>query len=105
MKRGPLTPTRLPQGRGGAPSPQGGHHLPHEMVTLPRLREQLAPDQHAPNLAGTGADLIELGITQIAPGRIIVDVAVAAEELDRIKRHPRRILCRIETSASSLLSR
>ena len=40
--------------------------------------EQLAPDQHAPDLARAGADLIELGVAQQAPERIVVGVAVAA---------------------------
>jgi hypothetical protein len=35
------------------------------------------------HLAGTGADLVELGVTQEPPGRVVVDVAVAAEQLDR----------------------
>jgi hypothetical protein len=37
--------------------------------------------QHAPDLAGVGADLVELGVAQQAAGRIVVDVAVAAELL------------------------
>src|ERR1700737_5270426 len=105
MKRGPLTPTRSPQGRGSAPSSRQRHRTPHDKFTLPQLLEQLAADQHAPNLAGAGADLIELDITQIAPGRIIVDVAVAAEKLARVKRHSRRILRRIENGAGCVLAR
>src|SRR3546814_5220357 len=31
--------------------------------------EQLAPDQHAPDLVGAGADGIELGVAQDASGR------------------------------------
>src|SRR4051812_14242587 len=53
---------------------------------LRRLLEQFAPDQHAADLAGPGADLVELGVAQQAAGRVIVDIAVAAEELDRIER-------------------
>src|SRR5882672_3438055 len=48
---------------------------------LPRLVEELAADQHAADLAGAGADLIELGIAQQASGGKIIDVAVAAQGL------------------------
>ena len=43
------------------------------------LAEQLAADQHAADFAGAGADLVELGVAQQAAGRVVVDVAVAAE--------------------------
>ena len=42
------------------------------------LLEQFAPDQHAPDLARAGADLVELGVAQEAPERIVVGVAVSA---------------------------
>src|SRR5512147_3106603 len=51
-----------------------------------RLVEDFAADQHAPDLAGAGADLIELGIAQQPPGRVVVDIAVAAQALDRFQR-------------------
>src|SRR4029453_4209057 len=51
-----------------------------------RLPERLPADHHAPDLACACTDLVELGIAQISSGRIIVDVAVAAEELNRVKR-------------------
>src|SRR5579883_1850124 len=54
--------------------------------------EQLAADQHAADLVGAGADLVELGIAQDAAGREFVDVAVAAEALDRLERHRDRAL-------------
>src|SRR5712691_8275996 len=57
-----------------------------------RLLENLPPDQHAPDLAGAGADLVELGVAQQAPGREVVDVAVAAQALDRLERHPGPLL-------------
>jgi HTH-type transcriptional regulator/antitoxin HigA len=49
------------------------------------LFEQLPPDQHAPDLARAGADLVELGVAQQAPERVIVGVAGAAENLDRVE--------------------
>src|SRR5262245_60244184 len=45
---------------------------------LSRLLEQLAADEPAPNLRCAGADLVELGIAQQTPRRVVVDVAVAA---------------------------
>src|SRR6266496_4590077 len=48
--------------------------------------EQFPADQHAADLAGAGADLVKLGVTQQAPGRIVVDIAVAAEQLDGVER-------------------
>src|SRR5690242_7680786 len=54
-----------------------------------RLAEQFTADQHPPDLAGAGADLVQLGVAQQTPGRIVVDVAVAAQALDRLESHPR----------------
>src|SRR3546814_8757204 len=42
--------------------------------------EQLAPDQHAPDLVGAGADGIELGGAQDASGGVFIDVTVARSE-------------------------
>src|ERR671926_98533 len=50
---------------------------------LRRLVEPLAADQHAADFGGAGADLVELCVTQQTTGGIVVDVAVAAEQLDR----------------------
>jgi hypothetical protein len=63
------------------------------------------PISHAADLAGPGADLVELGVAQQAAGRVVVDVAVAAEELDRVERHLRRLLGRIEDAAGGVLAR
>src|SRR5215213_10107740 len=51
------------------------------------LLEQLPPDQHPPDLARPRPDLVELGVPQKPPRRVVVDVAVAAEKLDRVERH------------------
>src|SRR5690606_39266844 len=50
--------------------------------------EQLAPDQHAADLAGARADLVQLGVAPQAPGGILVDVAIAAEYLHALAGHP-----------------
>src|SRR5262245_54309003 len=69
-----------------------------------RLVEDFAPDQHAADLAGAGADLVELGVAQQPPGRIVVDVAVATQALDRLQRHPGRLLRAIEDDAGGVLA-
>src|SRR5579871_5274549 len=69
-----------------------------------RLLVNLPPDQHAADLARPGADLVELGVAQQPAGREIVDVAVAAEALDRLQRHPGRTLGRVEDDAGRVLA-
>src|SRR3954454_19989114 len=58
---------------------------------LGRLVEQLPSDQHAADFAGAGADLVQFCVAQQSSRRIVVDVAVAAEQLDRIERALRRL--------------
>ena len=64
--------------------------------------EEFAADQHAADFAGAGADLVQLRIAQQAAGGIVVDVAVAAQRLNRLERHPRRPFgaCRMQPAAS-----
>ncbi len=47
--------------------------------------EQFAADQHAAYLRGAGADFVQFGVAQQPPGRIIVDVAVAPEQLNGVE--------------------
>src|SRR4051794_10949898 len=56
------------------------------------LGEQFPSDQHPPDLAGAGADLVQLGVAPQAPQREFVDVAVAAVDLDALAGHPGRLL-------------
>src|SRR5437588_7474671 len=72
---------------------------------LLRLVEQLAADQHPPDLGRAGADLVQLGIAPQAPGRVFVDVAVAAERLNRLTRHPRGLLGCVEYRTRGVLAR
>src|SRR5688572_6149813 len=67
--------------------------------------EELAPDQHAPDLARAGADLVELGIAQKPSGRIIIDIAVAAETLHGVEANPGRALGREEDGARRIFAR
>src|SRR6516225_957720 len=69
-----------------------------------RLGEQLAPDQHAADLAGAGADLVELGVAPQAAQRVLVDVAVAAEDLHALAGHPRRLLGGPEDDRGAVLA-
>src|SRR5690349_23598564 len=66
---------------------------------LRRLLEQLSPDEPAADLARARADLVELGVTQKAPGRVVVNVAISAEDLDRVQRQLRRRLRRKQDRA------
>src|SRR5205807_8282543 len=68
-----------------------------------RLLEQLPPDQHAPDFARTRPDLVELGVAQEPAGRIVVDIPVAAEQLDRVERDLRRLLGGIKDGAGRVL--
>src|SRR3989475_6204756 len=70
-----------------------------------RLGKQLPPDQPAADLGRSRADLVELRVAPQAPGRVIVDVAVAAETLDRLARHPGRFLGGVENGAGRVLAR
>src|SRR5215468_11063284 len=70
----------------------------------PRLLINLPPDQHAADFARPGADLVELGVAQQTAGGEIVDVAVSAEALDGLKRHPGCPLCGVEDGAGGVLA-
>src|SRR6476659_4680185 len=72
----------MPGPRGGRLSGSPSH----------RLREQLAADQHPAHFRRPGADLVQLRIAPEAPERVLVDVAVAAEDLDALAGHPSRLL-------------
>ena len=73
----------------------------HTLISV----KQLAPDQHPPDLARAGADLIELGVSQLAARRVIVDIAIAAKKLDRIKCRPCRVLSRKQQGTRRILAR
>src|SRR5690625_175089 len=70
---------------------------------LGAFREKLAADQPATDLAGTGADLVKLGVPQQAARRIVVDVAVAAQDLDGVEGQLGRLLGCIEDGPGRVL--
>src|SRR5215471_8600045 len=70
-----------------------------------RLIEQLPADQHAPDFARARTDLVELGVAQISSGGIVVDIAVAAEKLNRIERDLGGVLGGVEDGTGGILAR
>src|SRR5713226_9701405 len=70
-----------------------------------RFRKELPADQPAADLGSPRSDLVELRVAPQAPGRVIVDVAVAAETLDRLARHPGCFFRRVEDGAGRILAR
>src|SRR5258706_13268589 len=58
--------------------------------------EVLPPDQHAADFRSTGPDLVQLGVAPQAPGRILVDVAVAAQNLDGFSGHQGGTLAHVQ---------
>src|SRR3546814_10572016 len=93
FKKGPLL-TRGEKKR--ARRPRSDLHVPST-----RLLEQFPSDQPSPDLRRSRADLVQLRVAQQAAGRIVVDVAVAAEALDCLERHPGRPLGRVEEDRKS----
>src|SRR5690606_35770882 len=70
---------------------------------LAALLEQLPADQHSPDFTGAGADLVQLGITQQATGGVVIDIAVAPEDLDSIQRGAGRLFGGIEDHPGGVL--
>src|SRR5260370_17949041 len=69
-----------------------------------RFGKQFTPDQHAANLAGARADFIQLRIAPPTADRVLVDVTVAAENLDRLTGHPRPSFGRVQDHARAVLA-
>ena len=76
-----------------------------EQVAHLGFPEQLAADQHPAYLRGAGADLVQFGVAQQPPGRIVVDVAVAAEQLNGIERRARGRLGAEQDARGGVLAR
>src|SRR5688572_23043914 len=68
------------------------------------LLENLAPNQHAANFAGSRSNLVELGVTEQPAGREVVNVAVATEALDGLQSGPCRPFGGIEDGAGGILT-
>src|ERR1700692_819504 len=95
-------PAPPPPPFGRSPSPAPRRCTVEEKLVC--LVENLPPDQHAADFAGAGADLVELGVAQQAPGRIVVDVAVAAQYLHRVERDLGGALGGVEDRAGGVLA-
>ena len=48
--------------------------------------EQLSTHQHASNLGGARTDFIEFGVPEQPARRVIIDISVAAQQLNGIER-------------------
>src|SRR5438552_5822688 len=66
--------------------------------------EELAADQHPPDLGRARTDLVQLGIAPQALDRELLRVAHAAQRLDRLAGHPGRLLGRVEDGAGRVLA-
>src|SRR5690606_30281344 len=69
-----------------------------------RFVEQLAADQHAADFAGTGADLVQLGVAPQAACGKFVDIPVAAQDLYAFAGHPGRLLGAIQDHGGAVLA-
>src|SRR5262245_53912335 len=81
--------------RPARPNPSSKHSAYRETNPRPPSAgqlEQLPPDQHPPDLARPRPDLVQFGVAEQPSGRVVVDVAVATQRLDRLQRHPGRLL-------------
>src|SRR5208337_1544578 len=69
-----------------------------------RFLEKFPSDQHAPDLARASPDLVELCVAQEPARGIIVDVAIAAQQLDRVERYARGGLRSIKDRTRRILA-
>lgn len=75
--RMPLRAAPVPRGKRRNPGAEG-RSLTTPQATSCRFLKQFAANQHTSNFTCTGTDLIELGVTQQASGRVLIDIAVSA---------------------------
>src|ERR1700674_5565286 len=61
------------------------------LVLSDRFFEELAPVEHAADLVGAGADVVQLRVAEQPARGKFVDVAVAAQRLDRLERDLDRV--------------
>src|SRR5205823_8092604 len=73
-------------------------------IALLRFVEELAADQHPTYLGCTCANFIQLGVAPQPAGWIFVDIAVAAQTLDRFARHPRRLFRGVQNRTRGILA-
>src|SRR5579872_3695503 len=66
------------------------------------LPDQLAADEEAADLVGAGADVVELGVAQVALHRIVAQVAGPAQRLDGLERRPDAVLGRQQDRAGGV---
>src|ERR1039457_6478361 len=71
----------------------------------PGFAEQLPADEHSADFRGAGADLVQLCVAPQTTGRSLVDIAHAAQGLDRLARHPGGFLGGVKDGARGVLAR
>src|SRR5438876_2963920 len=69
------------------------------------FREKFAADEPAADFGSAGADLVQLGVAPQPTGGRLVDVAHAAERLDRFAGHPGGLLSGVQDRAGGVLAR
>src|ERR1700680_887357 len=67
--------------------------------------KELAPNQHPTHLARAGADLVEFGVAQQASSGVVIDIAIAAECLNRVEGALRRAFTCKEDAGSGVKTR
>ena len=65
--------------------------------------EELPSDDEPPDLAGTGANLIKLCVSQQAPRGVLVDVTVPPQDLNRVQGHASGVLGRQQDAGRRFL--
>src|SRR5471030_88658 len=74
-------------------------------TALPGFAEQFPADEHSADFRSAGADLVQLCVAPQTTGRGLVDIAHAAQGLDRLARHPGGFLGSVEDGAGGVLAR
>src|SRR6476469_7819875 len=69
-----------------------------------RLSKQFPADQHAPDLAGASAEFVELVVPEQPSGAVVVEVSVAAEQLNGVERDLRRLFRSDQDRARSVFA-
>lgn len=77
--------------------------LTSKLLRLLVFLVQGASDEHSADFAGSSTNLVELRIAHDSASRVIIDVPVAAEDLDRIEADLSCLLGAVEDDTSAVL--
>src|SRR5471032_3024955 len=100
------SPWKAPMGVRAAPTMTTGSCMVdlRYLGGLLGFRKQFTAYQHAADFAGAGADFIQFGVAPQAAGRVLVDVAIAAQRLDRFACHPGGFFGAVQDRAGRILA-